>query len=352
MIYATPEQTSCGSDKRAWLPARVSPCPVKGAGMQWFRFYSEALDDPKVQRLPGDLFKAWVNLLCLANEQDERGTLPTVDDIAFRLRLDHQKAEDALLGLKRAGLLEVDAETDSYVIHAWDKRQKKSDNVAERVTAHRQRNKQRSQNAPETIPQKPVTLHVTPDPPPSNVLDKNRIEKSREEESRTTPLPPEPRRPDPAPPGGGGPKLNPAPRPTTLNAAQQARFDRWYPTYPNKQHRPEAERAFRKVDPDDALTDRIIDDTAARRQGRKWAEGYIEHPATYLNNRVWEDDIEPVRSVPARASPSGEPESKAQARERRTLEAIWGKQHGQADIQPEPIEARYRVVSRADPGAD
>lgn len=55
---------------------------------------------------------------------------------------------------------------------------------------------------------------------------------------------------------------------------------------------------------------------------------------------------------PPRASPNGQRESTAQARERRTLEAIWGKQHGQADLQPEPIEARYSVVGRADPGAD
>lgn len=55
---------------------------------------------------------------------------------------------------------------------------------------------------------------------------------------------------------------------------------------------------------------------------------------------------------PPRASPNGQRESTAQARERRTLEAIWGKKHEPADIQSEPIEARYSVVSRADPGAD
>jgi len=32
---------------------------------QWFRMYAEVLDDPKVQRLSGDEFKAWVNILCL-----------------------------------------------------------------------------------------------------------------------------------------------------------------------------------------------------------------------------------------------------------------------------------------------
>lgn len=123
--------------------------------MQWFRFYSEALDDPKVQRLPGDLFKAWVNLLCLANEQEERGTLPLLDDIAFRLRLDHQKAEDALSGLRRAGLLEHNADTDEYRIHAWDKRQYASDVSTDRVRKFREKQREtatkRERNKSETF---------------------------------------------------------------------------------------------------------------------------------------------------------------------------------------------------------
>jgi hypothetical protein len=110
--------------------------------MQWFRFYSEALDDPKVQRLPGDLFKAWVNLLCLANEQEERGTLPPLDDIAFRLRLDHLKAEDALTGLRRAGLLEHNTDTDEYRVHAWDKRQYASDLSTDRVRKFREKQRE------------------------------------------------------------------------------------------------------------------------------------------------------------------------------------------------------------------
>lgn len=123
--------------------------------MQWFRFYSEALDDPKVQRLTGDLFKVWVNLLCLANEQEERGTLPLADDIAFRLRLDDQKARDALNGLRRAGLLEYNTDTDKYRVHAWDKRQFASDDSTERVRRFREKQRETAneteRNASETF---------------------------------------------------------------------------------------------------------------------------------------------------------------------------------------------------------
>jgi hypothetical protein len=45
---------------------------------RWFRFYDDALNDPKVQKLSGDLFKAWVNILCLASKHG--GELPAVND--------------------------------------------------------------------------------------------------------------------------------------------------------------------------------------------------------------------------------------------------------------------------------
>lgn len=277
--------------------------------MQWFRFYSGALDDPKVQRLPGDLFKVWVNLLCLANESDERGILPDRDDIAFRLRLDDQQAAEALRGLIRAGLLDED-EDGRLHIHGWERRQKKSDDVTARVHKHRGKG-----NDDETLPKRF-----------SNALEKNRVEERESRPEKTPPIPPaEQRRPpaDPAPPIGGE-RVRAVPKPTTLNSKQSDRFSRWYGGYPNRQHRPEAERAWRKLDPDDALTATLIADTAARQQGRKWSEGFIELPATYLNKRVWEDVIEQPRPQPLAVNGSPIAANSRFARNLRALqEADW-----------------------------
>jgi hypothetical protein len=55
--------------------------------MKWFRLYSEVMNDPKVQSLRPELFKFWINLLCLANVQKERGSLPPTAAIAFQLRM-------------------------------------------------------------------------------------------------------------------------------------------------------------------------------------------------------------------------------------------------------------------------
>ncbi len=103
--------------------------------MDWFRFYSEVVRDPKVQRLPGSTFKHWVNILCLASDNDPRGCVPSVKDISFHLRLSEGKASFVLRELIRSGL--VDEVDGRYEMHGWERRQFVSDNVTERVRKHR-----------------------------------------------------------------------------------------------------------------------------------------------------------------------------------------------------------------------
>lgn len=115
---------------------------------RWFRMYDELLDDPKVQRLSGDDFKAWVNILCLASRAD--GSLPTVSDIAFALRLDPKKADSMFRRLTDAGLIaEVDGVSKP---NKWDARQYKSDVSTGRVKRFRERSKGVSETPPETAP--------------------------------------------------------------------------------------------------------------------------------------------------------------------------------------------------------
>lgn len=113
---------------------------------QWFRFYDEALDDPKVQTLPPVLFKAWVNLLCLASRNE--GKLPSPEDCAFALRETLEAFHETLKALQAAGLIDVrPAYTEP---HNWRKRQFKSDTSTERVKRFRKRSKTVSETAPET----------------------------------------------------------------------------------------------------------------------------------------------------------------------------------------------------------
>jgi len=115
---------------------------------RWFRMYEEILDDPKVQRLSGDDFKAWVNLLCLASRNE--GMLPCVADISFSLRLDEKKASATVSRLVTAGLLDQDG--NGFSPHKWNARQYKSDVSTGRVKRFRERFKDVSETATETAP--------------------------------------------------------------------------------------------------------------------------------------------------------------------------------------------------------
>ena len=116
--------------------------------MRWFRFYSEVLNDPKVQQLSGNDFKAWVNLLCLANEHEPRGQLPLHDaEVGFALRISTMAAGRLIARFVEFGLIDLDPIGRTVTMHGWAGRQFASDDVTLRVTLHR-----RSRNVTETAP--------------------------------------------------------------------------------------------------------------------------------------------------------------------------------------------------------
>ena len=103
--------------------------------MKWFRFYTEALNSKKVQDLTPVLFKFWVNLLALANNEAPRGSLPDDAEVAFLLRLPPRRVVGWMAQLRERGL--VDAESDTNVMHNWEKWQMPSDDAAERMAKKR-----------------------------------------------------------------------------------------------------------------------------------------------------------------------------------------------------------------------
>jgi hypothetical protein len=117
---------------------------------RWFRFYDEALDDPKVQRLPGDLFKFWVNVLCLASRNE--GRLPPIEDIAFALRTDDRAVGESLDMLHVIGLIDI-LDDEVATPHNWGGRQFHSDCSTERVKQHRNKKRNVSETAGETPPE-------------------------------------------------------------------------------------------------------------------------------------------------------------------------------------------------------
>ena len=118
----------------------------------WFRFYTEALDDPKVQRLPPHLFKTWVNLLCLACANG--GKFPSLDDIGFRLRMSAHDLQQQFDELVLADLIDI-GNDGKRAPHNWVKRQFVSDTSTERVRKHRQNKEKQECNVDETFHETP-----------------------------------------------------------------------------------------------------------------------------------------------------------------------------------------------------
>lgn len=114
---------------------------------RWFRFYDAALDDPKVQRLPDNAFRAWVNLMCLASRNDGKIS-KSYEDLSFSLRKSAGKTKELLTVLIEAGL--VDEIENGFEPHNWDVRQYKSDVSTDRVKRFRKRCETVSETPPDT----------------------------------------------------------------------------------------------------------------------------------------------------------------------------------------------------------
>lgn len=103
--------------------------------MQWFRFYGNTVFNPKVQMLSAEMFKAWVNLLCIYSIEAK---FPSVDHIAFDLRLSESETTDILERLVGARLLDR-SEDGSYVPHNWSEFQFETDFSKVRVRKYREK---------------------------------------------------------------------------------------------------------------------------------------------------------------------------------------------------------------------
>lgn len=83
-------------------------------------------------------------------------------------------------------------------------------------------------------------------------------------------------------------------------------FDRFWAAYPRKTAKPDAKKAFLKLKPDDDLLQTMLDAIEKQKQTSQWQESggqFIPYPASWLNGRRWEDEVQskvsPIKPVVA-----------------------------------------------------
>ncbi len=85
------------------------------------------------------------------------------------------------------------------------------------------------------------------------------------------------------------------------------RFVRFWTAYPRKESKPNAQRAWEKINPDEELTQKILAAIEKQKSSEQWQEDggkYIPHPATWLNNKRWEDEVRATEQVKSSAAGS------------------------------------------------
>ena len=71
-------------------------------------------------------------------------------------------------------------------------------------------------------------------------------------------------------------------------------FERFWTAYPRKVAKQTAMRAFEKIDPDEAMLETMIAAIGKWKMTDQWNEAggqFIPHPATWLSQRRWEDEL-------------------------------------------------------------
>ena len=90
------------------------------------------------------------------------------------------------------------------------------------------------------------------------------------------------------------------PREPKINGVAHG-FAEFYASYPRRLNRAEAEKAWIKLSPDEALRTTIMAAVAAQKNSVQWRKdngAFIPHPASWLNARRWEDEaVQPIKEA-------------------------------------------------------
>lgn len=144
----------------------------------WIKLYHEILADPKMGRLPDRTWRRCIELFLLAGETDDNGQLPSIDDIAWTLRVDRDELISDMEALEAVDILSRD-EDGNWNVTKFTERQ---DPDTPKERAERYRERKQISNAPVTQPSRNVAGVVTK-PVLDTDTDKIRIDKDKDKDT-------------------------------------------------------------------------------------------------------------------------------------------------------------------------
>jgi hypothetical protein len=272
--------------------------------MSWVRLDDHFDEHPKILRAGALGAALWTKTLAYCNRQPARNGFIPLEKVKSYRDADLRDPTKIAARLVAAGLWE-EAE-GGYRIHDYHDFQPTVED-AERLSTKRatagRRGGVRSGEARrvEANPKQPASnlLH-----PPKQVASTHRSKREAKANPGPVPVPTTAESYDSAPlfsppndssssekaeTRGGG-----STRARASQAALHASFERFKVAYPRREKWPAAEKEWFKLAPDDDLVDTILAAIALQKRGTNWLEAdgkYIPHPATWLHQRRWEDEV-------------------------------------------------------------
>lgn len=269
------------------------------ADVKWIKIVVDIFDDEKMQLIDSypdrdAIIVIWFKLLCLAGKQNNGGIFMINDRIAYTdemlaiiFRRPIATIRLALRVFLDYGMIEI---IDNVItIPNWEKHQS-LDKLEKQKESRKETNRRYyEKKKQERIEDREIKTSYKTDSDESLRHLKTPLEEEGEREEDKKYI-----SPSPEPATAAADEIEAPPKQAKiLSAKQERRFAAFWEHYPKKVGKQDAQRAWKRIDPDDEMTDRILHavEEAKAKDSRFREERYTPHPASWLNAGSWEDEF-------------------------------------------------------------
>lgn len=268
----------------------------------WFRIHSQALSNPKIQKLDPEVFKIWFNLLCVTN--DDVSSIIRVtkcNDIIWSLRVSEERYNEVIeLLLNRDLLIKVEGGYQPKDWHEWQYTGEKKGSSTARVQKFRDKKRQEMEQSGDV----------------SKTLQKRPPEAETEAETE--------KKED---------LFSGQDTPVQTRVDYKKLFEEWWVLYPTKIAKIRCAEIYKKLLKGGSVShDQMMSGLRAYLKCEKVEKGFILNPKKWLDEGHWGDTYAPARNgmnghsvLPKSVSPDQWRERVGRfAADRETWSGNWG----------------------------